>query len=249
MTFRFRLLAALLGGLLLTQCVMTAAPADFEQANRFYEQGRFPEAVAAYTEVISSGKSTAHTWFNLGNAAYKSGQLGRSIAAYRMAERLTPRDAALRANLQFVRGKVYADERPRVPMWKSAVRLATINEWTVLTVVFCWAGFAVLAWGEVTRRRYTKTAVCLLLLSTLSGVGLGTLWQDQVKPGAVVVAREAVVRFGPLDESQTAFQLRDGVELDVTAEKGDWLQIRDAEKRAGWIRRDEVALLPSVSRS
>ena len=38
------------------------------------------------------------------------------LAAYRMAERRDPRDTALRANLQFVRTKVYSDERTRLPV-------------------------------------------------------------------------------------------------------------------------------------
>jgi hypothetical protein len=33
-----------------------------------------------------------------------------------MAERRDPRDTALRANLQFVRTKVYSDERTRLPV-------------------------------------------------------------------------------------------------------------------------------------
>ena len=39
--------------------------------------------------------------FQLGNAHFKSGQLGRAIAAYRQAEELAPRDPDLRANVQF----------------------------------------------------------------------------------------------------------------------------------------------------
>ena len=107
----------------------------FDQANKLYEQGKFAEAVTAYEAFAFTNPPTASVWFNLGNAAYKSGQSGRAIAAYRLAERLTPRDAALRANLQFVRGKVYSDERTRLSLAKSLVRLATLNEWTTLTVI------------------------------------------------------------------------------------------------------------------
>jgi uncharacterized protein YgiM (DUF1202 family) len=39
------------------------------------------------------------------------------------------------------------------------------------------------------------------------------------------------------------FQLRDGAELNVLGTKGDWLEVLDAEKRRGWIRRDELAVL------
>jgi len=229
--------------LLFTALRGAAATNAFDAANRLYEQGKFSEAAAAYENMTASGTATASVWFNLGNAHYKAGHLGRAIAAFRVAERLTPRDEALRANLQFVRGKVYGDERAHVPWWKNALRLATVNEWTVATVASLWAFFSVLACAELTGRRYTKTAMALLALGLVTGTGTALAWDDYRKADAVVAAREATVRFGPLDESQSAFQLRDGVELAVVGAKDQWLEIRDPEKRTGWIRRDEVVVV------
>jgi len=224
-----------------------SAAAEFDHANKLYEQGKFAEAVSAYEKLALDGVATANVWFNLGNAAYKSGQMGRAIVAYRMAERMTPRDASLRANLQFVRGKIYSDGRTQIPMWKSMLRLATLNEWTVLTVALVWAFFSVLACAEAAGRRYARSALALLFAALLGGMALAAAWQDQNTTNAIIVAKEATVRFGPLEESQAAFQLRDGAELDVLSSKDDWLQVRDPEKRVGWIRRDEVVVLPMVS--
>jgi tetratricopeptide (TPR) repeat protein len=221
--------------------------AEFDQANKLYEQGKFSEAAMAYEKLADNGATTASVWFNLGNAAYKSGQMGHAIAAYRMAERLTPRDASLRANLQFVRGKVYSDERTHVTLWKNIIRLATVNEWTVLTVALLWAFFSVLACAEAAGRRYTRTALSLLFVALLSCGTLAAAWQEHYTSSAIVTAKEATVRFGPLDESQAAFQLRDGAELTVISSKDNWLQVRDPEKRIGWIRRDEVSVLPIIS--
>ena len=216
---------------------------SFEDANKFYEQGKFAEAAAAYEQLAASGAATANVWFNLGNANYKSGQLGRAIGAYRMAERMTPRDAALRANLQFVRGKVYSDERAHIPFWKNSIRLLTLNEWTMLSVAFTWAFFSVLACGAFAGRRYPKTSATFLALALLIGAATAVAWKDWRHSEAVVTAREATVRFGPLQESQAAFQLRDGAELTVLGTKNDWIEIRDPEGRSGWIRREDVALL------
>jgi tetratricopeptide (TPR) repeat protein len=216
---------------------------SFEDANKFYEQGKFAEAAAAYEQIAASGTATANVWFNLGNANYKSGQLGRAIGAYRMAERMTPRDAALRANLQFVRGKVYSDERAHIPFWKNSIRLLTLNEWTMLGVAFTWAFFSVLACGAFAGRRYPKAAATFLALALVIGAATAVSWKDWRHSEAVVTAREATVHFGPLQESQAAFQLRDGAELTVLGTKNDWIEIRDPEGRSGWIRRDDIALL------
>src|SRR5205823_5530071 len=82
-----------------------AAPAAFEAANRFYFEGKFSEAATTYGILEQSGQKSAALYFNWGNALFKSGQIGRAIAAYRRAEALTPRDPDLRANLQFARNQ------------------------------------------------------------------------------------------------------------------------------------------------
>jgi tetratricopeptide (TPR) repeat protein len=221
--------------------------AEFDRGNRLYEQGHFAEAAAVYDNLIKAGTQAPAVWFNLGNAAYKSGQIGAAIAAYRVAERLTPRDSALRANLQFVRAKAYSDERARVPFWKNLIRLATPDEWTIGCTVLLWALFVLLAWGELTGKHFSKSAGMFLLLLVAGGSALALAIQDQNTPQALVTAREATVRRGPLDESQAAFQLRDGAELSVVAFKDQWVQIRDLENRMGWVRRDALTLLPTKS--
>ena len=194
---------------------------------------------------MNSGVHTPAVWFNLGNAAYKAGQIGQAIAAYRFAERLTPRDQALRANLQFVRTKVYSDERRRVPAWKSIVRLGTPNEWTILCASLLWIFFSIVAFGELVGKRYAKTYGGTLGLLALSGVALAATIHDQRSSEAIVTANEATARLGPLDESQAAFELRDGAELRVLRSKDQWVQVRDAERRVGWVRRDSILLLPA----
>jgi uncharacterized protein YgiM (DUF1202 family) len=63
---------------------------------------------------------------------------------------------------------------------------------------------------------------------------------------AVVIAHEAVVRYGPVDESQSFYTARDGTELTVLDRKGDWLQVADRASRTGWVRQDQVLMLPGA---
>src|SRR2546425_8526780 len=60
----------------------------FEEANRLYEQANLTEAAAAYEKILQSGQATSALYFNLGNALFKSGQIGRAILNYRLAQLL-----------------------------------------------------------------------------------------------------------------------------------------------------------------
>ena len=68
-----------------------ALSTGFEAANKLYEEGKYADAAASYERLLQGGQVSAALYFNLGNAAFKSSQIGRAIAAYRQAERIAPR--------------------------------------------------------------------------------------------------------------------------------------------------------------
>src|SRR5947207_942968 len=242
--------------LLLCFCVSSFARAGdlsaaFEQANKLYEQGTFAEAAAAYEKIVAGGRVSSALYFNLGNALFKSGRIGRAIANYRLAEQLAPRDPDIRANLRFARNHVNGVEARLPAWWRRGIGHLTLNEWTALAAVAFWLWFILLVlaqWRPALKnsvRGHTATAgVAAALLSAC----LAAACYDRFGvESAIVVAREAVIRYGPLDESQSFYTVRDGVELTVLDAKGDWLQVSDRSKRTGWLRRDQVLLFPGTS--
>ena len=222
--------------------------AAFEQANKLYEQGKFTEAAAAYAKMIDDGNAAPALYFNLGNALFKSGHTGRAILNFRLAEQLAPRDPDIRANLRFARSQVNGGDAHPDGRWRRLSGQLTLNEWTALAASGVWLWFMLLTlaqWRPALKkslRGYTATAgVGAAVLSAC----LALACYDQLElTSAIVVAREAIVRYGPLDESQSFYTVRDGAELTVLDTKGDWLQVTDRSKRVGWLRRGQVLLFP-----
>jgi tetratricopeptide (TPR) repeat protein len=245
---------AILAGLILP-VMMTAtrtfASGDFEQANRLYEEERFAEAVAAYERIAATRGVSSALLYNLGNAAFKSGQIGRAIAAYRRAELLTPRDPDLRANLRFARDTVTGGGWSAGPPWRDWMVRLTADEWTILattplTVFFLLLWIAQLrpALGPMLRGYTLAVGVTATLLVALTAFVLQHRFTTI--PG-VVVTPEAVVRYGPVEESQSRFTLRDGAEVNVLDAKGPWIQITDSSRGSGWARRDQLVTLSLCS--
>lgn len=222
--------------------------AAFAEANRLYEQGKFTEAVRAYESLRSSGVESAALWFNLGNAWFKSGQTGRAIAAYREAARLAPRDPDIRANLRFARESVGA--RATDPAWQRWLHAFTLDEWAVMTAGALWLWLGLVAAGAL--RSNWRAALLPWRQLALTGLVLaGTLMaaaavNEFTRPTAVVVTPEAVVRYGPLEESQSHYTLQDGAEVEVLDRNGDWLQVRDAQRRTGWVKARQV-IVPGMA--
>ncbi len=217
----------------------------FDSANKLYEEGKFADAAAAYEKVALSGQTSGPLYFNMGNAFLKAGQIGRAIAAYHQAEQIIPRDPDVRANLQFARRQISG---PSVDpaRWQRWLNRLTLNEWTLLTMAAGWILFLLLAaqqrWpaARVALRAY----VIVVLLATLFLCAcLGTAYYEaRVVRYAIVASKDAVVRLGPVPESQEAFTAHDGAELQVLDQKDEWIAVSAGPGRFGWIRRDQVIL-------
>ena len=220
--------------------------AEFDAANRLYVQGKFSQAAVGYETMLEAGNISPALLYNFGNANFKSGRIGRAIAAYRQAERLTPRDPDVRANLQFARNQVQGPTN-RPARWRQWLQTLTVNEWTGLAAAGFWGCFALLGLGQLQpawRRRLRFYALLVVggTLPVLACLALA-IKADSSRRDAVVIQREAVVRAGPLDEAQSAFVVHDGAELTVLDRKDDWLRVSDGGRRAGWIKRDAVVEL------
>jgi tetratricopeptide (TPR) repeat protein len=222
------------------------AAANFDHANHLYEEGKFRESAGAYSNLVATGTVSPALYFNLGNALFKSGQVGEAIAAYRQAERLAPRDPDLRANLEFARRQVSGPTLHDGWLQRQMAALTT-NEWTLLAVVPVWAWFGLMiaprlkpAWKPSLRG--AKLATGLAALLTCGALGL-VLQRRLDERTVIVTERNTVVRYGPFAESQSAFTAADGAELRVTDKKDDWFQVSDNAKSIGWIKTNAAVVL------
>ena len=219
------------------------AIADFDQANKLYEEGKFRDAAGAYGKILLPGGSSPQVLFNQGNAHFKAGQIGRAIAAYRHAGLLTPRDPDLRANLDFARQRVTGPTlRPgSLRRWTDSL---TTNEWTLLAVAPVWGWFALMIAGQIRPALKPRLRSTLIISGVASLLACGALgWILNIRYNehfVVVTARESVARFGPLAESQSAFTAADGAELLLLDAKNDWYQVSDGAKLSGWMKTNVV---------
>ena len=222
--------------------------ATFDSANKLYEQGKFTDAAQTYTKMIQSGTVSSAIYFNLGNAYFKAGQLGRAIWAFREAEDLTPRDPDVRANLQFVRARVQGPTGSSAT-WQRWLATLTLNEWAILTAVIVWVWLGMLV--VIQFRPALKESVRALLWSGAVGIlvcGGCTMaaWSGDSTKTAIAVAPDALVHNGPLDEAPTSATVHDGAELTVLDTKNDWLQVRVDNQRVGWLKRDQVIVASGI---
>jgi tetratricopeptide (TPR) repeat protein len=245
--FLFYLLLSLFTG----QALVNAASVDasaFEAGNKLYFENKFSEAAATYEKLVQGGEKSAALYFNLGNAYFKSGQIGRAVAAYRQAQELSPRDPDIRANLQFARNQTQGPTLT-ASRWQRGLGRLTLNEWTWLTTVPLWLLLILLAvvqWRPAFGRSVRGWLATLAAAAVILSVCLGAAWSEHRSVRrAIVISPEATIRQGPLEAAANVFVVHDGAELQVLDQRDDWLWVSTDPKRMGWVKKDQVVLSPA----
>ena len=240
---KFFLLVALLLPLWAAAETTASLDAQFDAANKLYAQNKFAEAATTYEQIVAAGSVSPALYFNLGNAHFKAGQIGRAIAAYRDAQELAPRDPDIRANLQFARNRV---QGPRVTpaRWQTWLASFTANEWAMFSTVAIWVMLGLLIARCVrpvltlTLRPWTLASIIAALV--IFAVTRLAIHQSNSQFIGIVTVADATIRNSPLDEAPSAFTAHDGAELRVLDHKDEWLQVTDDNNRFGWVKRSSM---------
>ena len=251
--------AAGLGGLAAVVGVALAqspGPTDLmDEANAQYERGEYADAAQQYEALIDSGYEDAALYYNLGNAYFKNGDLGRAVLNYLRAEELSPRDADIRANLEFARARAVDDvesggESLAASVSTGASRWVTVGEMGVLSLVL-WVVTAIaigalVVWRSVPRRTAVRNGAFVVSAATLLSflILLSMLYANPNDDSAVVVASEIDVVSGPGTQYELEFPLHSGAQVRLIDSRRGWVRIAlPGGDLQGWVQSDAVEAL------
>ncbi|MEW6758259.1 MAG: BatD family protein [Acidobacteriota bacterium] len=241
-------LALVLGvGLLLDPAASAQGPGDLLalQAAQAYDRGDFSEAGRLFLLLKDAEGDGAGLRYNLGNCAFKSGDLGRAILQYRRALRLDPTLEAARHNLEAARRLLPARVPPYEPSpWEAALAAVPPGLLEALVLVFALLGNGalvaalVLSPGPI-RRVCVQGVVAAFVLMGAAGAILA--YADAVLPRQqpVVVVAPAEVSANPEGGGMPLAVLPPGSEILRVAQAGDRSLVLWGEGR-GWTNSSSV---------
>lgn len=219
----------------------------FKKANENYRKAQFSDAADAYESLSVKYPEQAVFLFNLGNSLHRQNKLGSSIVAYEQALELEPRNADIRANLQFVRGLVeYRVEDKRNWYLKAAQSaLDYFTEKEIISMVLLsylilgisWA-FALflkpgIPWGWKRRTLLTISAFFFL-------VGLAKNVEMHFMRAAIVTSSEAPAHYGPSAGDKVAFRVGEGIKVYVVDKRDDWSRVLLVNGGSGWVLNNKI---------
>ena len=229
----------------------TSAQDDiFQTGVKYYQEGNYDDAIKMFSKIEKSGIESAALYYNLGNAYFKSGDLGRAVLYYHRAKRLGPGDADIINNLKF------ASQFSEVQM--VGVQLNPIEAFLKETV----GSYQLSALGWLSSLFFISLVVLLImkfglqfcftgidaviisvLCLTIFAAGLTSFKYrvDYLDRRAVNLAHDAPVYSGPSSNTELELRGAPGLVVELRQESGDYYNVLLENKRRGWIKKDLVA--------
>ena len=255
--------AALLLALVLATLPARADLTDdvWKRGNDAYLRGDYAAAVAAYEQLDRQQIVSAELAFNLGNAYFRQGQLGRAIWCWERALAIDPDQDDARYNLDQARkvegtrvhDKLEGAERD--PTWVRAVSqlgaAAETGLFVALYVAFFLAlGLRLRARRQVSPDEESAHASAWTALAAILGAGaalaglllIGRVAMDRM-PSGIVLGDQADVKEGADPNYKTSFQVHAGLRVRLLDRDQDWVRIRLANGLEGWVRDRDVGRL------
>jgi hypothetical protein len=166
---------------------------------------------------------------------------------------MSPRDADIRSNLDFARTLVEGSAGQDSERWYKRVFLflrgflSTDGMTSLASVLyFAMVSFLALSITFKAQRRlfyYFASVFCVLFIIVLPSLVSG-IYESEFQKKAVIMVKEADVRFEPNDDATVHFKLREGAVIQIlrkseqilSKSQEDWHQVRRYDGKMGWLK-------------
>jgi tetratricopeptide (TPR) repeat protein len=237
----------------------------FEQANSYFQQANsannpdqakelYEKAILNFEKIIDDGNiKNARLYYNLANAYFLDGSIGKAILNYRRAEKLDSSDENIAKNLAFAR----SNRIDKVPVNTEKKVLQTLFFWHydfslktkfIFTCIFfgmlCLGAAAAVRFGFVGALTVIIVICGILTVLFFSSVIIESRSQSNTTYG-VIIAHEVIARQGDGQNYPPSFKesLHEGTEFHLLESRPRWYHIELTDNSTGWIPSDAADLI------
>ena len=223
----------------------------WESGNKAYIEGDYNKAIEEYTAILDGGEYSMKLYYNLANAYFKAGAMGRAILYYNKALRIAPSQEDIRHNLALAEAQT-KDRIAVIPefflnRWLRTMRNSmSCTAWSVLSLV--WFG-VLLAFGVLfllaSRVRWRKMgfygALCAFVLFVATTSFAVSSRNDMLSHNEAIVMGTAIsIKSSPDRSATDLFVLHEGTKVKVLTEVDEWVEVVIADGKKGWTERKNI---------
>jgi tetratricopeptide (TPR) repeat protein len=225
-----------------------AAGTDPDTAKELYRK-----AALRFERIIRDGKvRNGKLYYNIGNAFFRMGDLGRAILHYRRSERYRPHDPNLQQNLNYARTRRLdrIEERQKTKVlktllfWHYDISAGTRSVIFAVGSLLFWVGLSLRIFSRKSIPRWALACLGLIALLFLASLVFEGFFADRQREG-VILAKHVLARKGDGETYQSSFKdpLHAGTEFEVLEDRNKWYQIELRDGRRCWVPHSAAELV------
>jgi tetratricopeptide (TPR) repeat protein len=235
----------LIFALLLATCYAGQEESLFQQGVQAFQNGSYADAITHFENAAKQGQVSASLYYNLGNAYYKTDEIGRAMLNYERARRLAPNDADIDFNLQVAQlrvvDKIASPETDYLSkVFRSFKNMFTLPQWTLLAIILYVLLAALLiirllvknTFSLIARHAVLPVVIVLVVASFFLGL---RIHEDATIKEAIILDKNVAVLSGPLADATEVFALHEGVKVRIMDRSGEYVRIRLSDGKDGWV--------------
>lgn len=224
------------------------------KANDAYSMGQYETALNDYMEIEKNGYRSYKLYYNMGNAWYKTGNMGKAILYYEKALKLNPSGEDATNNLQIAKLQTLdkIDVLPEfiVSTWIKDIRnLMSSNGWgytavglfAVVCILLLLFKFAPTTGG----RKLSFVLACVVFLFFIFAVlfAFSLMANANSEDNAVVMVPVSNVKSAPNSTGNNLFILHEGSKVEILEQAGKWCRIEISDGRQGWLEGKDIEVI------
>ena len=222
-----------------------------QKGNALYKKGSYNKAIDEYKQLVDEGYSGVALFYNLGNSYYRIGKIGYAILYYEKALKISPSDEDVNHNLNFARLSTVDRIQPLprfflFDWWEAILSSFTENGWAYIVFVIYLVLLILIALYFFSRSVFQQKliffsgiAVVFILAICISLLIVKVNRDNTVKSG-VIVEQAVTVKSSPEPNSTDAFVIHEGLKVNLEDKLDNWVKIRLADGKVGWIENNLV---------
>jgi tetratricopeptide (TPR) repeat protein len=219
---------------------------EYLEGVSLYNSEDYSKAAELFENIAGNHVVNGELFYNLGNAYFKKGDLGKSVLWYERAIKLIPGDPDLVFNHHYVTGLVTDKAEVKtnpilnvLMFWKRgmserAVSFTAVGLFMVFTVIAAIRSFKPKRFLKYPER-ITLAFALLFIMSSAHDY-----YTNRFDGEAVVIADTISVRSGLSEDSTELFRLHAGTKVHIDDVLREYAKIRFSDEKIGWALKSEI---------
>lgn len=217
-----------------------------EEGNNFYQNKQYNEAIKSYEAILNQGYVSSELFYNLGNAYFRIGEIGKSILFYEKSLKLDPSNEDAAYNLKIVNART-VDKIKEIPplffikWWNILLTYFTSSQWQVIIFVFyILLLLSIGIYFLTSNLQYQKfsfifgilnlTALVLSVILFISSIN-----RESSSNSGILLKSVISAKISPDRQSNDAFVIHEGTKFKIDDKVGNWAKIKLSDGKVGWL--------------